>query len=206
LNHELRIELPSDPEFKYSREFLKHLERGYPKQNKIWTDLKRDWGNFLDEAKDRFQSIREQFVEKVEKETKLHDYNSRGAPPDTYFNTNHMVYLIYEDLYSKTKYGREFSNYQFNITPDKNHKGIYYVDKGSFSHLIQGSKGECKKVIATFNDFVKDSRLMDWMKNHIQKREKLDKNLQCLIDFLEDLSKLIENGKILHGQCGICRK
>ena len=204
VNHKIAATIPKDPVFKYSKELFQHLSTGYLKQHKNWINLKEDYGNYIKEGKSVFEAIDGKLTVDVSRETSLDTYNLRGPPPNEYFVPKYLSYIIYRDLYTRILYGRKLFGEDLQVNEDKKKTGLFYVSKGAFSRLAQGKKWQCEKISAIVAELEQDKQLNQLMESHVSKRKKLDNRLTKFIEFLEKLSKFIENQKRIQGDCDMC--
>jgi len=204
IDREVNANLPKDPTFKYTSELFQHLTSGYPKQKKDWIRLKEDFSNYIKAAKNAFEAILTKLTTKVSEEAGLATYDFRGPPPNEYFGSKHLSYLIYQDLNSIILYGRKLIEEDLKVNEDKEKSGLFFVSRGAFSRLMQGKKWQCKKVVEIVAEVEKNKKLKQLMETLLSERKELDKRLNEFVEFLEKLSKLIENQKPIEGKCSMC--
>lgn len=204
IDREVTVNLPKDPTFKYASELFQHLSSGYPKQKKDWIRLKEDFSNYIKEARSVFEAILTKLTTEVSEETGLTTYDFRGPPSNEYFGSKHLSYLIYQDLNSMLLYSRKLFEEDLKINEDKEKSDLFFVSRGAFSRLVQGKKLQCEKVVEIIADIGKDKKFKQLMETLVSKRKELNNHLNKFVEFLEKLSKLIENQKQIEGKCSMC--
>ncbi len=204
VDREVTVTLPRDPDFKYSGELFQHLSKGYPKQHRNWIQLKKDYSNYMKEAKSVFEAICTNLANEVSMQTGLATHDFRGQPPKEYFGAKHLSYIIYQDIAAMIKYGRKLFEGEMQVNEDREKPNVFFVSKGAFSRLVQGKKRQCENVIKIVDELEKDEQIRRSIETLVLKRKKLDNLLNEFIEFLEKLSKLIENQKLILGYCDMC--
>ena len=208
VNHDISIKLPTDPDFKYSVWFLEHLSASYPKNYRNWKKLKKGFKNYLLEVKAFFETINRKLIAEVQNQTKLHIYNIRGKPPKKYFVPNYLTYIIYSDLKTESSIGKSYFKEAFKIeriTDHVYHRETYNLSCGAYASLARGNKTELEKLTSLVLKMDNDPEVKKWIKKHELIKSQLNKDLSRFIQFLQKLSKIIENGGIINGTCEFCK-
>jgi hypothetical protein len=204
VNQKIYKALPHDPEFDLSKAFLSHLRTGYAKQFENWNFLKREFHNYLLEVENFFNELMNKITAKIKENTDFEVYNLRGAPPDRFFVPNYLSYIIYSDLYSAVLFEKSHFKEMWKINKDDQKESLYYLSCGAFSRLASGDKEKVETILKIVHDIEEDQDSLGWMRLHLAKKKELDDNLSNFIEFLDDLSKQIENGKLIDGRCQYC--
>jgi hypothetical protein len=207
LNDGFHIESSKDLETRYSKEFIQHLKTGYGKSYKQWMSLREDWINHLKLVKRRIETIQKDYAEKITQLTNLHDSPARISselPADLYFDSSRLAYLIYQVIRSNVKQDSGNRMRECRMIRNPGSSDMYHVSRAPFSYLAQGSQQDCESIVALTNEFVNVSKHENWMKRHEKMAQKLCNDFASFLDFLENLSKSIENKKMLKGRCELC--
>jgi len=207
LNDEFHVKSSRDPEFRFFREFTEHLKDGYGRKFRLWTSLKEEWIRSLELAKKRIELLQKDLTERITKETNLQnskDHRSCESPTALYFHSSRLAYLIYQDIYSNVEQTNANFDHKFSIIQNPGSSDMYHVSRVPFPYLAQGSRRDCERIVAVMNELIGTSKHEKWMKNHNKKVRELRNNFADFLGFLENLSKLIENKKMLKGRCKLC--
>jgi hypothetical protein len=196
--------LPDDPKFDLSKAFLSHLKSGYPEQFENWSFLKREFQNYWREVEALFNKLANGITAKIKEKTDFEVYDLRGAPPNRFFVPNHLTYIVYTDLSSTVLSGKGHFEEWWKVNKDDQKEGVYYLSCGAFARLANGDKEKVEAILDIVQNIEEDKDSLEWMRLHLLKKKELDDNLSNFIEFLDDLSKRIENGKSINGKCQYC--
>lgn len=209
IHRDVYMTLPTDPSFNYSGWLIQHIFSEYPEHYNDWKNLKKGFSNYLKEGKNFFERIKRRFIIETKRRTELEIYDLRGSPHEKYFVPIYLSYIIYVDLESLTEMGRAYFRETIKIVSarmmSKQQMELYNLQCGVFTSLGQGSKKQLQQLITIIEEMEEDSKLNEWMNKHKLRRKQLDKNLAQFIDFLKDLSMIIENGGLIDGKCEYCK-
>ena len=204
INREIHTVIHKDPEFGYLGELKEHLSSGYLEELLKWEKLKEGFKKYLRDINTLARETESKIEESIQRVSEMLPYYERGPiPSEKFFVPLYLLYIVYQEIES------ELSGRKRYFTPKlKSLKGdgkTFHLECGAFSRLAQGTEADMKKVKQIISEICDDPDLKQKIKTFKKKKERLNANLEDFKKFLRRLSKLIENGRQILGDCDICR-
>jgi len=204
INREIRTVVRKDPEFGYLGELKEHLSSGYSEELLKWEKLKEGFKKYLKDVNTLARETGLKIKESIQGVSEMLPYYERGPiPSEKFFVPLYLLYIVYQEIESELSGRKRYFTPKLKLL--KGDRKTFHLECGAFSRLAQGTEADMRKIKQIFSDICDDPDLKQKIRTFKKKKETLNRNLEDFKKFLSGLSKLIENGRQILGDCDICR-